>query len=885
MLDPGKIRAILRDAYIEDPDREWLDVNVSAMGLIDITIVSNKFAGLTSSERQQDIAQRLSEDVVERLGFLYLFTSDEADEIDLSPSAVPEDEEPRTWIELANLAINQNKPPGSYERADNVPRTVAFYSYKGGVGRTTALVHTAAILAQRGNKVLVVDLDLEAPSLHLVFPQLHPKPKYGMVDYLYERAYAPQNAYQVHVSEMFGEVRLENTSGRLFVIPAGQMSLNFLAKMDDLKLSALQGSSIWKAFTQEINNQLHPDIILVDSRTGINEWGAFSLLEAADDIILFMYPNEENHEGLKVITEALQVLKNNSIQSINLVLSNVPATKDGKERARSYWKSIQQTLTGSGSTAAENDADLEADVEPIVIYYNADMALAEGYPLESVASVYAPIADLIDEEVEQSKRRSILSETDRGEIIRSLTFPTVEVTDPRFDLRKTFQRTSSFDKFVDEHTAVIRGQTGTGKTTLYWLMLNHVEHANTLAKGRLAAVYPISAHGKYKASPGREAFRFWSGQFGDANSWEALWRGYAILRLYQEGRLPSLGSQAFARLDSLFQRVPTQSVEWTADLTDILLQLATDHELRQLAKDLVHEIDQALQAMNQSVWLLYDELEEALHASGCDPTEVWEGLFSFVRSLDVQQLSNVKCKVFVREDIWQRLNFADKRHFNGRDVQLQWTRIDFMRLALRQVFQSDHYRQLVEQHFPIQAIDSASEGDVRDALQILWGLKRENKRNSKYVAQWLYDRLSDASGTTFPRLLGVLLDAVKEHELGLEKQAGVLAPSDRLFRDESLKVGLLRAAKQRIQELQQAYPQLAQVLSRLAAYPEILSQQALEELYQASGQADASSLEAFVQMLHDIGLLAEDLRNGEVCYRVADLYVRGAGMTRGVGRT
>src|ERR1039458_6701404 len=47
---------------------------------------------------------------------------------------------------------------------------VTFYSFKGGVGRSMALINTAGILAGRGFRVLVMDLDLEAPGLSYLNP-------------------------------------------------------------------------------------------------------------------------------------------------------------------------------------------------------------------------------------------------------------------------------------------------------------------------------------------------------------------------------------------------------------------------------------------------------------------------------------------------------------------------------------------------------------------------------------------------------------------------------------------------------------------------------------------------------------------------------------------
>src|SRR5258708_6648994 len=44
------------------------------------------------------------------------------------------------------------------------PHWITFYSFKGGVGRTTALVNLAFALARRGMRMLLWDLDLEAPG-------------------------------------------------------------------------------------------------------------------------------------------------------------------------------------------------------------------------------------------------------------------------------------------------------------------------------------------------------------------------------------------------------------------------------------------------------------------------------------------------------------------------------------------------------------------------------------------------------------------------------------------------------------------------------------------------------------------------------------------------
>jgi hypothetical protein len=68
-----------------------------------------------------------------------------------------------------------------------------FYSFKGGVGRTTLLVNVAHALAAAGERVVIWDLDLEAPGVHL-FPGLEPPERLwqsGLLEWLADTPACP----------------------------------------------------------------------------------------------------------------------------------------------------------------------------------------------------------------------------------------------------------------------------------------------------------------------------------------------------------------------------------------------------------------------------------------------------------------------------------------------------------------------------------------------------------------------------------------------------------------------------------------------------------------------------------------------------------------------
>lgn len=883
----------LTDEYVENLENHWVDLDISPSGNLNLTIVSDQFIHQSLPERKAKILNIIQKSITEELkisitpGFLSLYTVEEAKILQLVSPQTQSTETPQTWQDLAIWAANPQNQELIKKNKPRIPRTVTFYSFKGGVGRTTALAHVSWILAQRGRKVVVVDLDLEAPGLSTTF-KLNPQPESGIIDYFYERVYLPAGLEpSILITQIFGEVKIANSKGRLFVVPAGFLSLDYIAKLDDLRASSIinHTENIWTTFCQEINDHLKPDILLVDSRTGINQWGALSLLQAADDVIIFLFPNEQNRQGIELLIESIQDLKN-----INFVFTPVPdVTESGLEKVKPIWQDLYKRLNKEEERDAENEDELDDSPleipEPLVIAYLPPIALADQYPVPALLDYYTRIANLIDEETDELHRESILTSLKgRWSIIKDLHFPEVDAADPKQNLDLLFQKTTDFDKFLDDTTCLIRGRKGTGKTALYWLLLQHSNVAKELAHGRLNNTIFFSGHGGFDSSrPTREAFTIIHKKLKvEQARWESFWSAYLVLKIVKNQNndhfkfnIPKgKGHQIYAKVRRILESLPSIN-SWNSKHTNALIDIACNHSL--IIKDLMSLIDNQAKDQSKIVWFLYDDLDEDF-PSGEIRQEALVGLFQFLQACDAQGIKAIRFKIFLREDIWNQLNFDNKSHLNGRDILLQWTRLDFLRLSLRQAMQSQKFKEIVDRFSPIESIDQASEESIDQALQLLWGTRRRRGDKAKYVSRWVYERLTDASGTTFPRSLSVLLKAAKDQELTYENQSSIQASTDRLLRAKSLEVGLKKASEERCNAIKQEYPDFENFLTALKGHEALLPPEELEKIWQQTAQQQISSFAEFTQFLSQIGLA--EFREKDKCYRFADIYVHGFEMNR-----
>ena len=869
----------LDSVYVQHPSQEWTYFNISTVGLLNLTIVSDQLAGISISQRKEQLKTIVHEFTVS-LGFLSLYSVQEADSLQLSSPQLIQDNAVQTWQDLASWAANPQNHAYVSPSEPRIPRIVTFYSFKGGVGRTTALTHVAWILAKRGRKVVAVDLDLEAPGLSTAL-HLNPKPTQGIVDYFYERAYLPEGIEpKISITQIFGEVEIPDSPGRFFVVPAGSLSLDYISKVDDLRAGTIleNGDTLWSTFSREIQDHLKPDIILIDSRTGINEWGALSLLQAADEAIIFLFPNEQNREGIELLLKSLNSFGK---LSINFVFSPVPDQSDiGMAKIGSIWNGLRKVLEETDNTDTL-DSYQDESLDLLVVPYLQPIAMAERYPVVSLLDYYARIANLVDEDTSKTQLKEVLKTDRRWRLIESLKFPALNAAAPSQNLSELFQRTANFEKFLDENTCLIKGRKGTGKTALYSLLLKYQAVAKKLAHGRLDNVMFLSGHGSFHASrPSRNEFQVISQSLQQSNcSWESFWRAYLIFRIAQITHLKFsnlLKDSKFKTLREILRR--SSGENWKAEYTEALIQLSTETHLRLILPDALDLFSLNQNSGSQTLWFLYDDLDEDFPEQDVIRKDALTGLFQLIQACDARRVTSIRFKVFLREDIWGQLNFDNKSHFNGRDLLLRWTRIDFLRLALRQAMQSPEFKDLVDRSSPIESIDQANEENLDHALTSLWGSRRRAGNKAKYVSRWIYERLTDSSGTTFPRSLSALLQGAREQELTYKGQASVQSPTDRLLRGKSLEIGLEKASEERCDAIRQEYPNLEKFFDALNGIQALPSKEDLIDVWSETAREVSSTFDEFSDLLNSIGIAK--WRTKEERYSFADIYVYGFKMIR-----
>lgn len=250
---------------------------------------------------------------------------------------------------------------------------VSFYSYKGGVGRSTVLANLACLQAMQGRKVLIIDLDLEGPGQHSsgLFkgnPVADSAIKGGFIDlceaWQQHRAHTPDDVYEWDLRDYMLRSTLLDAlpgtgKGEIFLMPAGkQLDHGYTQKLNGLHWHSFFSSSGSGSHGSRLFDTLklyceieELDYVFIDSRTGLSDPYYMATSWLSDTVVCFSLLNRQSIEGCRYAMEFIQTedFQNKyGKKRVLPVLTMIPPTKDieANERIQAIqadeWREIEK---------------------------------------------------------------------------------------------------------------------------------------------------------------------------------------------------------------------------------------------------------------------------------------------------------------------------------------------------------------------------------------------------------------------------------------------------------------------------------------------------------------------------------------------------------------
>jgi MinD-like ATPase involved in chromosome partitioning or flagellar assembly len=218
-------------------------------------------------------------------------------------------------------------------------KTIAFFSYKGGNGRTLTAANFAVYLTKLGLKVAIMDFDLDAPGVDSKFPGFElPNGQLGLIDYVldFQKTGSPPGLIErIYCTIPIKSPRQDYALG---LIPAGDyLASDYPVKLNEINWSCIfssqrDGVAFFQLFLQLIEKELALDVLVIDSRTGFSEIGGLCTQQLADETVIL---SSLAGESIKMTRHLAQVIRESEISKqlsktveTKIVVCRVPKPRD-----------------------------------------------------------------------------------------------------------------------------------------------------------------------------------------------------------------------------------------------------------------------------------------------------------------------------------------------------------------------------------------------------------------------------------------------------------------------------------------------------------------------------------------------------------------------------
>ena len=593
---------------------------------------------------------------------------------------------------------------------------VTFYSYKGGVGRSTTLASCAAYLSYHyGKKIVVLDCDFEAPGFTNFFMEAPDSPinKEGLVEYFIDEVNSDTpvlSKYYWQVSKQF------SGQGDIYVFPAGNLDdteqlegtfkthrshyLNGLSRIDMFSSEAL--SNQFEKLFNQIKTELNPDVVFIDSRTGFNDIFGLSVFRLSDIVVGFFGNNTQSIPGLDFF---LELLIQDSSPRLLVVNSIIPATHR-YDRVNSFKHYIEEYLDKLSTSFETNDDEAQLAVETFFVSSNEvlnnigtrhedyrdfiDLISSKSFPdynqlferVEEVIEevVYSTIKQQTSvennkvqcEEVAEEGRniafrikKSILAKL--KENMPQLYAEQVPSYSAEYENNRYFYRDCMVDLFNPNKFLII-GNKGTGKTYIY-KSLQEREIVEELQKranqtGNYQFIQAVKANRRF------DTLKFNNEGF-EILEYERFWLVYIWDTIM---------------LDAPFEyktNLPVFDILDDTTTKDNFLKIIKDDELfKSIERDLWGLDKYLFEKKDCRVVVIFDELDNIVNPVLW--TDRASPLINLCKKMSYRMISP---KLFVRSDLYEKTgNINNKNELKNRSINIEWNREELFAFFFKHLF-------------------------------------------------------------------------------------------------------------------------------------------------------------------------------------------------------
>jgi septum site-determining protein MinD len=195
-------------------------------------------------------------------------------------------------------------------------KIISIHSFRGGTGKSNMTANVATLLAADGQRIGVVDTDIQSPGIHVLFGMSQETMTRSLNDYLWGRCEIGAAAYDVTSSLD------ERLAGRVFLIPSSSNPSDIARVMHDGYDVSLLNEGV-----RSLMRELELDALIIDTHPGLNEETLLSIA-ICEALAIVMRPDQQDYEGTSV---AVSVARKLRVPRMVLVVNNTPTAFDFAE--------------------------------------------------------------------------------------------------------------------------------------------------------------------------------------------------------------------------------------------------------------------------------------------------------------------------------------------------------------------------------------------------------------------------------------------------------------------------------------------------------------------------------------------------------------------------